>query len=108
MHPGVPSRTGRPLEPTGSRCDAGRPSKETSLCGLGLPGNQGGGHQRGVCLGWFDANHSSSMCFACFQLLGGIARYSFSSDAQSIFVPEGVAGAAPVGGIRSHIGELVP
>ena len=59
------------------------------------------------CLGWFDANHSSSMCFACFQLPGGIARYSFSGDAQRIFVPEGVAGAAPVGGIRSHIGELI-
>ncbi|KNH04485.1 hypothetical protein XU18_4255 [Perkinsela sp. CCAP 1560/4] len=35
------------------------------------------------------------------------AHYSFYGDAQGIFVPEGVACDAPVGVIRSYIGEII-
>ena len=47
-------------------------------------------------LGRFDADRSSSMRFACFQLCGRVIRYFCLGDAQSILVPEGVAGAALV------------
>ena len=44
-------------------------------------------------LGRFNADRSSSMRFACFQLCGRVIRYFCLGDAQSILVPEGIAGA---------------
>ncbi|KNH04063.1 hypothetical protein XU18_4631 [Perkinsela sp. CCAP 1560/4] len=60
-----------------------------------------------LCLGRFDADRSSSMRFACFQLCGRVIRYFRLGDAESILMPEGIAGAAPMCWVRSCIGELV-